>query len=120
MTVKTTENRRATRMGDQILRELATMIEEDFQDPRLNLVTISGVRLNRDMSIAEVFFTLSGGEERRREAGEVLTRAAGRLRSGLGRRLKMRYIPELRFTHDAFLEDMVYGKPAPVDRPDHS
>jgi len=91
------------------------MLLEDVADPRLELVSLSGCKLNADMSIALVTFTVGGGEQRRKEVLDGLNKAKGFLRSGLGHRLKMRSLPELRFAHDDFLEDMVYAKPGQAD-----
>lgn len=111
--MKTSDTRRSVRLGDQILRELATMLSEDIQDPRLERVTLSGVRMNKDLRIAEVFFTLPAGDEPLAEAKAALAKCGGKLRAMLGQRLKLRYLPELRFLHDTFLEDMVYGHAHP-------
>ncbi len=92
------------------MRELAELLTEEIQDPRLELVTISGVAMNADMSIARVMYTLSGDEERLAEAAKAFEQAKGFLRTSLGKRLRLRYLPELRFARDEFLEDMVYGR----------
>ncbi len=114
--MKSSGSRRSIRLGDQILRELATMLLEEVADPRLELVSLTGCKLNADMSIALVSFTVGGGPERRKQALEGLNKAKGFLRSGLGRRLELRSLPDLRFAHDDFLEDMVYGKSGPENR----
>lgn len=108
--MKVSESRRASRLGDQIMREVATMLVEEAKDPRLQLVTLSGVRMNTNMRIAELFYTVSGNAEHRKEVQAGLERASGYLRSNLGQRLKIRHVPELRFQFDEFLEDVVYGK----------
>ncbi|MBU1229336.1 MAG: 30S ribosome-binding factor RbfA [Proteobacteria bacterium] len=113
--MKTSGSRRSIRLADQILRELATMLVEEVQDPRLELVSLTGCKLNADISIALVSFSVGGGAERRAQALEGLNKAKGFLRSGLARRLNMRSLPELRFAHDDFLEDMVYAKPSRQD-----
>lgn len=110
--MKASGSRRTIRMSDLILRELATMLLEEVQDPRLEMVSLSGVKLNADMSIALVSFTVGGGPDRRQSALDGLTKAKGFLRSGMGRRMNMRMCPDLRFVHDDFLEDMVYAKPS--------
>lgn len=86
------------------------MLVEEIADPRLSLVTISGARLNADMSIAEVFYTVYGDDARLRDVEAALEHAKGFLRSRLGKRLRLRYLPDLRFRRDEFLETMVYGK----------
>lgn len=113
--MKASGSRRSIRMGDQILQELATMLVEEVADPRLELVSLTGCKLNADMSIALVSFSVGGGPERRKQALDGLNKARGFLRSGLARRMNMRSLPELRFAHDDFLEDMVYAKPNQAD-----
>jgi ribosome-binding factor A len=110
MTTKEGPSRRSIRMSDQIMRELANMLTEEMQDPRLELVTISGVRLNSDMSVATVLFTMHGDEARVKAATDALYQAKGFLRSNIGRRIKSKFVPDLRFELDTFLETMVYGK----------
>ncbi|MEZ7195301.1 30S ribosome-binding factor RbfA [Pseudodesulfovibrio karagichevae] len=113
--MKASGSRRAVRMGDQILREIGTLLVEEAADPRLNLVTLSGVRMNANLRIAEIFYTVSGDAEHRKEVQAGLEQATGFLRSRLGRILKLQYTPELRFQFDEFLEDVVYGKSHPTD-----
>ena len=93
-------------MADSIRRELGRIIVEEVQDPRLNLLTITGVRMNKDLSIAHVLYTHLRGPSP--EVEQALERAKGFLRSSLGHNLKIRYVPQLRFEWDSYLEDMVY------------
>ena len=113
------ESRRSIRMADMIMREMGNMLIEEVQDPRLSMVTISGARLNSDLRVATVLFTVPGGEEAVAAAMAGLTKAAGFLRRGLGKRMEFRFLPELRFQHDTFLEDMVYGPGTGNDLPHH-
>ena len=108
--MKPSGSQRSIRLAEQIQRELAQLLIEEIQDPRLEFVTISGVRLNRDLRVAEVLFTLAADADKIRAAEAGLAKAGGFLRANLGKRLKLRFTPELRFRHDDFLEDMVYGK----------
>ena len=109
--MKRTASRRSHRLADQIAREMAMALLEDIRDPRLELVTISGVTLNADLSIAQVFYTLSGDEARLAAAAKGLEQAKGFLRTQLGKRLVMKFVPDLRFSRDTYLEDMVYARP---------
>lgn len=101
-------SRRSIRLADLIQRDLAMLLVEEVQDPRLELVTISGVKMNADLSIAKVFYTCSGEPARQGEIAETLDKAKGYLRKLLGQRLQLRSVPELRFERDTFLENMVY------------
>lgn len=109
-------SRRAVQMGDQIMQVLATLLVQEVEDPTLSLLTITGVRLNRDFSIAEVLYTHIRGRSAEPEIAKALLRAKGFLRARLGKELKLRGIPDLRFQWDAFLEDMVYDAPPATDR----
>ncbi|MGE4551791.1 MAG: 30S ribosome-binding factor RbfA [Desulfovibrionaceae bacterium] len=116
--MKRSGTRRSLRMGDEIRRVLGELLLDGVQDPRLELVSITGVRLNTDLSVAEVLYTAMGGPERTKAAGQALERAGGFLRTEMGKRLKLRYLPELRFKPDDFLEDMLHGAHGPADSPD--
>ena len=98
-------------MGDQIMQVLASLLVQEVEDPTLALVTITGVRLNRDFSIAEVLYTHIRGRSAEPEITKALYRAKGFLRSRLSKELNLRGIPDLRFQWDTFLEDMVYDAP---------
>ena len=116
---------RRARIADQIQRELAELIRTEVRDPRVGMVTLTGVEVSRDQSHAKVFFTVLGPEGAAREAGEGLSRAAGFLRSQLAHRLSTRSVPELHFEHDESVERGVRlsrlideaVKPAPAAKP---
>lgn len=95
---------RLGRIADQIQRELAELIREELRDPRVRLVTLTGVELSRDQSHAKVYFTTLGTPEDAQACGEGLARAAGFLRGGLAARLTTRKVPELHFSYDESVE----------------
>lgn len=113
--MKQSGSRRSVRVADEIMREVATLLVEEVQDPRINTVTVSGVRMNADLRIAEVLYSVPA-DASREDAAKALGKASGFLRAKLGRKLKLKFMPELRFVHDDFLEDMVYGQPSGGDR----
>lgn len=100
------EFKRTDRVADQIQRELAWLLQREIKDPRVGLVTISDVRVSRDMGYADVYITLLSAEELNASSPEVqqslkvLQGAAGFLRGALGRAMKLRIIPHLRFHFD--------------------
>ena len=92
---------RTRRVGEQIQRELAEIVRDEMRDPRLGSVTVSEVMVSRDLSVADVMVTVLGAEEvESRAAVDVLNHAAGFLRGHLGRRLRLRTVPVLRFRYD--------------------
>lgn len=109
--MKISGHRRAARLGDLILRELSTMMLNEVRDTRLSMIVLSGVRMNTNLRVAEVFYSVGSGLSKE-EAKQALDKATGFLRTQLGQRIQIRFVPELRFKFDNFLEDMVYAKPA--------
>ena len=97
-------SQRLRRVADQIQKELSALLRAELKDPRVGMITLTGVEVSPDLAHAKVFFTTLGDAEAlaRTEAG--LKRAAGFLRTELGHRLKLRITPEIRFVHDASVE----------------
>ena len=117
---------RRARIADQIQRELAELIRLEVRDPRVGMVTLTGVELSRDQSHAKVFFTVLGAPSDAAQAQEGLQRAAGFLRSGIAHRLTTRKVPELAFAFDESVErgvrlsrliDEAVKPPPPARRP---
>jgi ribosome-binding factor A len=97
-------NPRAERVGRQILQEVSNLVEFELNDPRLELATFTDVEMTPDLKIARIRFSKIGNDEDRVVCGEGLKRAAGFLRREIGRRLRLKYVPELRFEIDRSLD----------------
>jgi ribosome-binding factor A len=95
---------RLARIADQIQRELSELIRLELRDPRVKLVTLTGVELARDQAHAKVYFTVLGSPDDVKACGEGLARAAGFLRGGLAHRLSTRSVPDLHFAYDDSIE----------------
>lgn len=95
-------SQRTQRLADQIQRELAAMIRLDLKDPRLGMITVSAVKVSPDMGYADVYVTVLGAtlDDKPDESLAVLNNAAGFLRGELGRAIKTRVTPRLRFHYD--------------------
>jgi ribosome-binding factor A len=103
------EYSRTQRIAEQIQRDLAQLIQRDIKDPRMGMVTISFVKVARDLGYAEVYFTVMPfGEQDEAEsisaASEVLKEAAGYLRTELAQNMQLRTVPKLRFHYDASID----------------
>ncbi len=98
-------SQRLERLADQIMRDLAVLIRQELKDPRLGMVTISAVKLSRDLGYADVYVTVLGQDlaVADRVSVDVLQGAAGLLRAALGRGLRTRVVPRLRFHYDEVL-----------------
>ena len=92
---------RGARVAEQIHHELAEMVRGELKDPRVGLVTLTGVDLTPDYAYATVWFSVLPDDPATLELTlQGLRRAAGFLRSQLGRRVRIHTTPELRFFHD--------------------
>ena len=96
---------RTQRVGGQIQRELAQIIQQELRDPRLGLVTVSAVEVSKDMTHAKVFITFMNPDQDVTETLKVLKKASGFLRRALGKRIVLRVLPELHFAHDSSLDE---------------
>lgn len=95
---------RTDRVADQIQRELANLIQFDVKDPRVGMVTITGVEVTKEFEKARIYFTVLGDDKIRESTAEGLARAAGFLRKELARRLKLRTTPGLQFVYDKSID----------------
>ena len=95
---------RADRVSQQIQREIAMILQREIKDPRVGMATVSDVELTRDLQHAKVFVTFFLNEEDTIEAGiKVLNDASGYIRILLGKAMKLRVVPEIRFVYDKTL-----------------
>jgi ribosome-binding factor A len=92
---------RTDRVAQQIQKEVALIIQREIKDPRLAMVTVSSVEVTRDLAYAKVFVTFFENDDKViKESINVLSEAAGFIRSLLGKRLRARIMPQLRFEYD--------------------
>jgi len=95
---------RSERVGDQIRQELAELITREVHDPGIGFLTITRVRLTPDLQQARVSYTTLGDEKARVETGRALNRAIPFLRRQIGRRLRLKHVPQLQFFYDESIE----------------
>jgi ribosome-binding factor A len=98
---------RTGRVAEQIQRELADLIQMEVKDPRVGLVTLTGVEVTQDYAHAKVYFTTMKSAEQAPKAQAGLEHAAGFLRSQLAHRMKLRIMPQLHFIYDTSVENGV-------------
>lgn len=97
-------SKRIARLNEQLKREIAELVRTEVRDPRVGLVSITGVQTSADLGVARVFVRILGDDAERAENMEGLEAAAPFLRRALGQLLHLRKIPELRFQEDRSLE----------------
>lgn len=90
--------KRSERVSDQIKREIADILMRKIKDPRIGFVTVTDVDLADDLRNAKVFVSVLGGDRSATLKG--LESAAAFIRTELGHRLRLRFVPELLFRYD--------------------
>ena len=98
---------RTGRVAEQIQRELAELVQMEVKDPRVGLVTLTGVEVTQDYAHAKVYFTTMKSADQAAKAQAGLENAAGFLRSQLAHRMKLRIMPQLHFIYDTSVENGV-------------
>lgn len=98
------ESQRAHRVGEQIHKEISALLVRGLKDPRIGFVTITAVEVTPDLHLARVYFTVMGEAQARNESAKGLKSSVSFLRRELGKRLRMRYVPDLLFCYDESLE----------------
>jgi len=98
-----THNRpeRVAQMVQQLLGEL---FARGMRDPRIGLVTITGVKMSPDLREARVYWTVHGDPDQRKHTAKGLDKARGFLRREIGLQLKLRVTPDLHFTYDEAID----------------
>ena len=96
--------KRSARVGDHILKEIAYILLSKVNDPRVNGVTVTGIRLSDDLKLARVYFSVIGQEDQVERAQAGLKSAKGFIKREIGLRMGLRYVPEITFVHDPSLE----------------
>ena len=96
---------RLQRINDRIREELSEMLLQEVSDPRLEGISITDVKVDRELAYADVFVSALEGSERWQEIHEGLQHAQGFLRRELSRRVELRVFPRLRFRWDPTFEN---------------
>jgi ribosome-binding factor A len=96
--------KRAVRVGDQILKEIAELLLRKIKDPRVKGVTLTGVHLSDDLKNAKIYYSSMGTEMDIKKIQTGLDSAKGYIKREIGLRLNLRYVPEILFRYDSTLE----------------
>ena len=102
------EGKRSEKVADLIQREVAEMLVKSIKDPRIGFVTITKVTVSEDCRFAKVYFSVAGTLAERESSGKGLNSAKGYIRKELGRRLRLRYTPEIVFQFDPTIEYAIH------------
>jgi ribosome-binding factor A len=95
---------RAERLAEAIKAEVSEIIQRDLRDPRIGFVSITDVVVSHDLRHAKIFVSVLGDDEAKRRTIQGLEHARGHVRSALGARLEVRFVPEILFRLDTSIE----------------
>lgn len=104
--ISTANFKRADRVADLIRIEVSDIILKQIKDPRIGMLTITGVKVTDDLRLARIFFVEMGKDTCTPETKIALEQARRFMRRELGKRLRLRYVPEIIFMLD---ESFAYG-----------
>ncbi|MBW2609278.1 MAG: 30S ribosome-binding factor RbfA [Deltaproteobacteria bacterium] len=96
--------KRAIRVGDQILKEIANLLTQRVRDPRARGATLTGIHLSDDLRHARVYYSVLGDQEDIMRTQSGLDSAKGYIKREIGVRINLRYMPDIVFEHDPTLE----------------
>lgn len=91
---------RAIRVGEAIKEEISDILRHELKDPRIGFVSVVNVEVSSDLRHARVYVSVLGDEEAKRETIAGLESAKGFIRTEVGRRIRLRYTPDIVFTLD--------------------
>jgi ribosome-binding factor A len=97
-------SRRTDQVGEAIREEIAGLVARGLKDPRIGFVTITRAQVTSDLRQARIFFGVLGDEKQKEKTLAGLQQAAGFIRHELGKRLRLRFLPDLIFQYDVGLE----------------
>lgn len=95
---------RPERLAEAIKKEISDMLRDELKDPRIGFATITLVEVSSDLRYAKVYISVLGAPEEQKNTLNALERAKGFVRSELGRRIRLRYTPELTFKLDTSIQ----------------
>ncbi len=102
------EGKRSEKVADLIHKEISGMLVKTVKDPRIGFVTITRVEVSEDCRLAKIYFSVAGTHEERERSMKGLSSATGYVRKELGRRIRLRYTPEIIFKFDPSIEYAVH------------
>ncbi len=95
---------RATRVADQVRMEVADILSKKIKDPRVQFLTVTDVKMTADLKIARIYVSTLKPELYEKQTALGLKSAVGFIRTEVGRRLNLRYTPEITFFQDTSAE----------------
>ncbi|MBO1003764.1 30S ribosome-binding factor RbfA [Pseudogracilibacillus auburnensis] len=94
------ENMRTNRVAEQMKKEIGEILNQKLKDPRIGFVTVTDVELTNDLQHATVFISVLGNDNEKQDTLIGLAKASGFVRSEVGKRIRLRKVPDITFQFD--------------------
>jgi ribosome-binding factor A len=98
------QHKRSDKVAETIHEIICSILSRGLNDPRIGFVTITGVEVTDDLSLARIYFTVIGDETVKKDTEAGLNSAKGFIRRDIGKKLTIRHTPELVFKYDKSLD----------------
>lgn len=95
---------RANRLAESLKEEISQLIRVELKDPRIGFVTLTSVDVAEDLAHAKVYVSVLGTEDEGKASLDALNRAAGFVRSEIGKRIRLRHVPTIVFKYDPSIQ----------------
>jgi ribosome-binding factor A len=98
---------RQAKLQELLREEMSDILRREFKDPRLGFITVTGAEITPDLRYAKVFVSIMGSDEEKARNMAVLKKGEHFARQALGRRVKMKVLPEIDFRLDTSVDQGV-------------
>ena len=95
---------RADRVSGLIQETLSDLLNKSIHDPRLQMITITKVKMSADLRLARIYFAIYGDDKKSEDAAKGVESARGFIKRILAPKLGLRYMPEIKFLYDDSLD----------------
>ena len=95
---------RPERLAEAIKQEISDVVRDEMKDPRIGFITITRVEVTGDLRYAKIYVSVLGEEKEQNATIEGLKKAKGFIRSELGKRIRLRHVPEISFIQDQSMD----------------
>jgi ribosome-binding factor A len=102
------EGKRSAKVADLIREEISQMLVKSVKDPRIGFITITRVTVSEDCRFARIYYSVAGTQAERENSIRGLESAKGYVRKELGRRIRLRYTPDIMFQFDPSIEYAIH------------
>ena len=99
------EYKRSDRIAESIREVISSILLQEINDPRIQFVSVMRVEVSADLQHAKIFVSIIGSDDKKQEAFKGLKSAEGFIQRKLGKRIRLRYTPEISFKMDTSVDE---------------